>query len=60
MAAIDTDLGRLVKDSMTITVRLTGVRRFTVRLRAALGLIRLAGLVCPIPIVVEADHEAGT
>ena len=44
-----------ISGRMTLNVRVTGLRRWNLRMRLALWLIRLAGVVAPIGFEIETD-----
>lgn len=39
--------------SVTLTIRITGMRRFRFRMWCAIRLIKLAAFICPATVVVE-------
>lgn len=45
---------------ITINIKLVGVRAWTLRLRAAIFVLRIAGLISPIPMAIDTGHEART
>ncbi|MGW8202991.1 hypothetical protein ACWGM0_10640 [Sphingomonas bisphenolicum] len=41
----------------TITIRIVGLRRFRIRARLLTALLRIAGWVSPVPVVVDTSEE---
>ncbi len=60
MASILLDINEVAKSRLSISVKFTGVARFNFRLKAAGWIMRLAGWISPVPIVVEVENEART
>jgi hypothetical protein len=52
------DVADAARKSLTILVRLTGVRRFSFRLKLACKILSLAGFVSPVPMRVDIENEA--
>jgi hypothetical protein len=53
------DISKAAK-AVTVQITVKGVRRFRARLFATGLVLRLAGLISPLPIEIEIDNEART
>lgn len=53
------DINKIAKP-VTIQIKVKGVGRFRTRLFVAGLVLRLAGLISPVPIEIEIDNEART
>lgn len=61
VGSIGVDVGELAAKRLTVSLKLTGARAFSLRARAFAILLRIVGTVSPVPVVVElVEHEART
>lgn len=57
---ISLDMGKIAKGSMTLRIRVTGVRAFSLRLKLATAIMRVGAWIMPVPATVEIEDEART
>lgn len=57
MTSIRLDINKIASRNLSVSVKLVGVRRFGLRINAAAAVLRLAGWISPVPIVVGIEDE---
>lgn len=57
MADLAIDINKLTRGEVVGTVRVTGMRRWNLRLSMALMFIRLAGWLAPVDFAIEDDRD---
>lgn len=61
MSSIFLDINEIASTHLSVSVKVHGVARFSFRLKVATAVMRLAGWIMPVPVIVEIeDHEART
>ncbi len=60
MPPIFLDINEIASSRLSLSVKVQGVARFRFRLKVFAAIMRLAGWISPIPVVVEVENEART
>jgi len=60
MSSILLDINEIASSRLSVSVKFQGVARFRFRLKVAAAIMRLAGWISPVPVVVEVENEART
>lgn len=60
LGSISLDMGKIAKGRLSIRIRITGVRAFSLRLKVATAIMRVGAWIMPVPATVEIEDEART